>query len=35
MQAAEYYMEVPYNSEAYVRARILALAEYMNRMQAK
>jgi mono/diheme cytochrome c family protein len=35
MQAADYYMDVPYNSEAYVRARILALAEYMNRMQAK
>ena len=35
IQAAEYYMDVPYNSEAYVRARILALAEYMNRLQTK
>lgn len=33
MQAADYYMDVPYNSEAYVRTRILALAEYLNRLQ--
>jgi mono/diheme cytochrome c family protein len=35
VKAAEYYIDVPYDSEAYVRARILALAEYLNRMQAK
>lgn len=35
MQAADYYLDVPYNSEAYVRARILSLAEYINRTQAK
>jgi mono/diheme cytochrome c family protein len=35
IKAAEYYMDVPYDSDAYVRARILALAEYLNRVQAK
>jgi len=33
--AAEYYLEVPYNPETYVRGRILALIEYLNRLQAK
>jgi hypothetical protein len=32
---AEYYGEVPYDAEALVRARILALLEYINRLQAK
>ena len=35
VKAAEYYMDVPYDSPAYVRARILALAEYLNRLQVK
>jgi mono/diheme cytochrome c family protein len=35
VKAAEYYMDVPYDSAAYVRARLLALAEYLNRLQAK
>jgi len=35
MKAAEYYMDVPYNVEAYVRARILALVEYLSRIQVK
>jgi mono/diheme cytochrome c family protein len=35
IQAAEYYVDAPYNAEAYVRARILALAEYINRLQVK
>lgn len=35
VKAAEYYMDVPYDSAAFVRARILALAEYLNRLQAK
>jgi mono/diheme cytochrome c family protein len=35
IKAAEYYMDVPYNQEAYVRARILALAEYLSRLQVK
>jgi mono/diheme cytochrome c family protein len=34
-KAAEYYMDVPYDSEAYVRTRLLALLEYLNRMQAR
>ena len=35
VKAAEYYMDVPYDREAFVRSRILALAEYLNRLQAK
>ena len=35
IKAAEYYMDVPYDKEAFVRSRILALAEYMSRLQAK
>ena len=35
IKAAEYYMDVPYNPEVYVRSRILALAEYLHRLQAK
>lgn len=35
MRAAEHYVDVPYNEDAYVRARILALIDYLNRMQAK
>jgi mono/diheme cytochrome c family protein len=35
IKAAEYYMDVPYDREAYVRSRILALAEYLNRLQAR
>lgn len=34
-RAAEYFYEVPYNMEMYVRARILALIDYLNRLQAK
>jgi mono/diheme cytochrome c family protein len=35
VKAADYYMDVPYNPEAYVRTRILALVEYLNRLQTK
>jgi len=35
VKAAEYYIDVPYNQEAYVRGRILSLVEYLNRLQAK
>ncbi|MDO9218314.1 MAG: c-type cytochrome [Lacisediminimonas sp.] len=35
VQAGEYYMDVPYDPEAYVRTRILALLEYINRLQVK
>lgn len=33
--AAGYYMDVPYDPEAFVRTRIAALAEYVYRLQAK
>jgi len=32
---AEHYMDVPYDAEALVRARILALLEYLNRLQVR
>jgi mono/diheme cytochrome c family protein len=35
VEAAEHYFDVPYNMEMYVRARILALIDYLNRIQAK
>jgi mono/diheme cytochrome c family protein len=34
-RADEYYVDVPYSPEFYVRTRILALAEYVYRLQAK
>ena len=35
VKAAEYYVDVPYSQEGYVRARILALCEYINRLQTR
>lgn len=35
VKAAEYYMDVPYDAEGFVRARILALIDYVNRLQGK
>lgn len=35
IKAAEYYGDMSYNPEAYVRTRILALIEYINRLQGK
>ena len=35
VEAAEYYFDAPYNMELYVRARILALIDYLNRIQVK
>ena len=35
VKAAEYYMDVPYDAEMYARSRILALIDYLNRIQAK
>jgi hypothetical protein len=35
VRAGEYDVDVPYDPEIYVRGRILALAEYLNRLQAK
>lgn len=34
-EAAEYYVDSPYDPEVYVRSRILALVEYINRLQVK
>lgn len=35
LRDAEYFGEMPYNPDAMVRGRILALLEYMNRMQER
>ena len=35
MLAAEHYGEMPYDAEAYTRARLLAMLEYISRLQAK
>ena len=35
VKSAENYMDVPYSSESFVRSRILALTEYISRLQAK
>jgi mono/diheme cytochrome c family protein len=35
VKAGEYYIDVPYDPDAFVRARILALTEYVYRLQAK
>ena len=35
LKSAESYMEVPYPPEAFVRSRILALTEYISRLQPK
>ena len=35
IKAAEYYVDVPYDPEAFVRTRILALIEYIKRLQEK
>lgn len=34
-EAGEYFFEVPYDMEMYVRVRILALIDYLNRIQVK
>lgn len=34
-RAGEYYLDVPYDMEMYVRSRILALIDYLNRLQAR
>ena len=33
--AAEYYVDVPYNQEAYIRTQILAIIDYLSRNQQK
>lgn len=35
MRGAEYYRDVDFDAEAYVRTRILALIDYIYRLQAK
>ena len=35
LAAADYYIDVPYDPDVYIRGRILALTEYINRLQAK
>lgn len=35
IKAGEYYADMPYNPEPYVRARILTLIEYINRLQER
>jgi hypothetical protein len=35
LKSAESYTDVPYSSESFVRTRILALTEYISRLQAK
>lgn len=34
-KAAEYYVDVPYDMEMYARSRILALIDFLNRIQTK
>lgn len=34
-RAAEYFIDVPYDMEMYVRTRILSLIDYLNRLQSK
>jgi mono/diheme cytochrome c family protein len=35
IRAAEYYVDTPYDPNVYVQTRILALIEYIQRLQAK
>lgn len=35
IEDAQYYMDVPYDPEALVRSRLLALLEYINRLQVR
>ena len=35
VKAAEYYVDMNYDPEAFIRTRIFALIDYLNRMQAK
>jgi hypothetical protein len=35
VQAAQHHMDTPYDPEVYVRTRILALIDYIYRLQAK
>lgn len=35
MEAANHFMDVPYDEQGYVRAKLLALLEYLNRLQQR
>ncbi len=35
VNAAEHYFDIPYDQEAYVRARVLLLLDYLSRIQQK
>lgn len=35
IQAAEHYVDTPYDPESYVRGRVLTLIEYISRIQTK
>lgn len=35
IKSAETHMDVPYSPEAFVRTRVLALTEYISRLQSK
>jgi mono/diheme cytochrome c family protein len=35
MEDAQYYMDAPYNPDVLVRSRLLALLEYINRLQVR
>lgn len=35
VKAGEYYVDVPYNPQAFVSGRILALIEHLNKLQVK
>ena len=35
VRAGEYYVDVPYNPQAFVSGRILALIEHLNKLQVK
>jgi mono/diheme cytochrome c family protein len=35
VRAAEYYVDTPYDPDAFVRGKILALIDYISRLQAK
>jgi mono/diheme cytochrome c family protein len=35
VNAAEHFVDVPYDQDAYVRARVLLLVDYLNRVQQK
>lgn len=35
VKAAEYYVDMSYDMESYARSRILALIDYLNRLQVK